>query len=370
MPRTESAAPSLLPDQVAEEARRGRAAASNPANRYEALATEAVDDGWEREEEAPLRTQVMIDQTRSILARNQSPDVPFDRSINPYRGCEHGCIYCFARPTHAQLGYSPGLDFETKLMVKPRAAELLEATLRKPSYKVQPIAMGTNTDPYQPVEREWRVMRQILEMLWDYRHPISITTKGSLILRDLDLLEKFAGEGLVNVTISLTTFDNKLSRAMEPRAASPAKRIQMIKALAERGIPVSANLAPVIPAMTDHEIEQIVQAAADAGAASAGMILLRLPLEVSPLFRDWLVREFPDRAVRVMGRVRETQGGKDYDSAWGKRLAGEGAHANLIQRRFRLALEKNGLTRRRLSDLKTHLFRRPVRSGDQLALDL
>ncbi|MEM8792146.1 MAG: PA0069 family radical SAM protein [Pseudomonadota bacterium] len=370
MHERESAIPRRLPDAVNVESRRGRAAASNPANRYERLATEAVDDGWEREETRPHRTQVTIDQSRSVLTRNQSPDVPFDRSINPYRGCEHGCIYCFARPTHAQLGFSPGLDFETRIMVKPRAAELLEKALRKPSYKVQPIAMGTNTDPYQPVEREWRVMRQILEVLWNYRHPISITTKGALILRDLDLMEKFAGAGLLNVTISLTTLDKDLSRAMEPRAAAPGTRIRIIRALAERGVPVSVNLAPVIPALTDHEIERMVTAGAEAGAVSAGMILLRLPLEVSALFRDWLVREFPDRAVRVMGRVRETHGGKDYDSAWGKRLRGEGAHATLIQRRFRLALEKNGLTRRRLANLRTDLFRLPVRAGDQLRLDL
>ncbi|MBY8974658.1 PA0069 family radical SAM protein [Rhodobacteraceae bacterium NNCM2] len=361
----------LLPDQLPPGQRRGRGVSTNPANRYESQSTEQADDGWDIAEEVrPLRTTVTIDHSRSIIARNTSPDVPFDRSINPYRGCEHGCVYCFARPTHAQLGFSPGLDFETRLMAKPRAAELLATALRKPGYTVAPIAIGTNTDPYQPIEREHRVMRRVLEVLWEHRHPVCITTKGSLLMRDADLIGKMARAGLASVTISLTTLDNRLSRAMEPRAAAPGKRISMIRALADQGVPVSANLAPVIPSMTDHEIETLVEAAAAAGAKSAGMILLRLPLEVAPLFRDWLAREFPDRAARVMGRVRETQGGKDYDAAWGKRLRGEGAHANLIQRRFRLALERSGLSRRRISALRCDLFRVPPRSGDQLSLDL
>ena len=363
-----------IPD-VAPNARRGRAAASNPANRYEAQTRAAVGDGWDWERERefedapPLRTHVTVDESRAILAWNRSPDIPFDRSINPYRGCEHGCIYCYARPTHAQLGFSPGLDFETRLMAKPRAAELLEEALTKSGYEVRPIAIGTNTDPYQPIERDHRIMRRILEVLWDRRHPVSITTKGALVTRDLDLLERFAREGLIDVAISLTTLDNRLSRAMEPRATAPGNRLRIIRALADRGVPVSAMIAPVIPALTDHEIERLTAAAAESGAVSAAMILLRLPLEVAPLFRDWLARVCPDRAARVMGRVRETRGGGEYDGAWGKRFRGEGVHADLIQRRFRLALKRNGLTRRRLTDLRTDLFRRPVRAGDQAPLD-
>ena len=360
----------VLPDQIPPDLRRGRGASTNPANRYESTTSEMVDDGWELEEGRPaLKAEVTIDHSRTIIARNKSPDVPFDRSINPYRGCEHGCIYCFARPTHAQLGFSPGLDFETRLMAKPRAPELLATALRKPGYAVAPIAIGTNTDPYQPIEREHRIMRGVLEVLWEHRHPVSITTKGSLILRDADLIGRMGRAGLASVTISLTTLDNRLSRALEPRAAAPVKRISMIRALADQGIPVSANLAPVIPALTDHEIEALVEAAAGAGAVSAGMILLRLPLEVAPLFRDWLAREFPDRAARVMGRVRETQGGKDYDATWGKRLSGEGPHASLIQRRFRLALQRHALDRRDLKSLRCDLFRVPPRRGDQLGFE-
>ncbi|MEM7238042.1 MAG: PA0069 family radical SAM protein [Pseudomonadota bacterium] len=361
----------LLPVAHSQLARKGRGTATNPANRYEAHHTEKIDDGWDLPEESRrLTAEVVIDQSRTIIARNTSPDVPFDRSINPYRGCEHGCTYCFARPTHAQIGYSPGLDFETRILVKPKAAELLRAALRKPGYKVAPIAIGTNTDPYQPVERTHRVMRQVLEVLWEHRHPVSITTKGSLILRDLDLIGRMARAGLASVTISLTTLDNRLSRSLEPRAAAPGRRIAIIHSLADHGVPVSANLAPVIPALTDHEIETLVEAAAGAGAVSAGMILLRLPLEVAPLFRDWLARTYPDRAARVMGRVRETQGGRDYDPAWGKRLQGEGAHASLIQRRFQLALKRHGLGRRRLDDLRCDLFRVPPMAGDQLSLGL
>lgn len=358
----------LLGDELPAGRRRGRGAASNPANRYERETRREEADGWDiPEERPPLKTRIHVDHSRSIIARNSSPDVPFDRSINPYRGCEHGCIYCFARPTHAQLGFSPGLDFETEIMVKPRAAALLEEALRKPSYEVRPIAMGTNTDPYQPVEKQYRVMREILEVLLAYRHPVQITTKGALIERDLDLLERLARDGLAMVTISLTTLDNRLSRAMEPRAAAPRKRIALIRALAERRVPVAANLAPVVPALTDHEIEQLVAAAAGAGAGFAGMITLRLPLEVSPLFRDWLEREFPDRARRVMGRVREMHGGQDYRADWGKRLRGQGIHANLIARRFELACRKHRLDRKK-PVLRCDLFRCPARVGDQLTL--
>ncbi len=350
--------------------RRGRGAAVNPAGRFERLSSEGFHDGWEIEEELPpLKTEVAIDASRTVLTRNSSPDLPFDRSVNPYRGCEHGCVYCYARPSHAQLGLSPGLDFETRLTAKPDAPRLLEAALRKPGYTVQPIAIGTNTDPYQPVEKRLGIMRGLLEVLRDYRHPVMITTKGSLITRDLDILGDMARDGLAHVQVSVTTLDPHLSRAMEPRAAAPGRRLAMIRALAGAGVPVGVNLAPVIPALNDHEIEAILRAAAEAGATRAGYITLRLPLEVSPLFRDWLAREFPDRAARVMGRVRELHGGRDYDPEFGKRMKGEGVHASLIARRFEAGCRRFGLTAGGRG-LRTDLFRPPPRAGDQLSLGL
>lgn len=348
---------------------RGRGAAVNPASRYDRQITEPVDDGWGGEELPPLRTEVEIDATRTIIARNSSPDLPFDRSINPYRGCEHGCTYCFARPSHAWLGLSPGLDFETRLRVKPKAAVLLRETLRRRGYEVKPIAMGTNTDPYQPIEKHWRITRQLLEVLAEHRHPVMITTKGALVTRDIDLLGEMAAEGLARVTVSLTTLDHRLGRAMEPRAASPGRRLAMIRALAGAGIPTGINIAPVIPGLTDHEIERLLAAGAEAGAGSASWIALRLPLEVSPLFRDWLAREMPDRAAKIMGRVREMHGGRDYDSSWMKRLKGEGVHASLIARRFRLAARRYGLDRRPAA-LRADLFQVPPSPGDQLSLAL
>jgi len=360
----------LFGDPVPPERRRGRGAGTNPANRYDVEHRTAEHDGWDIEEPLePIRTQVMEDQSRTILTRNRSPDVPFDRSINPYRGCEHGCIYCFARPSHAQLGYSPGVDFETKLVAKPRAAELLRATLRRPGYAVAPIAIGTNTDAYQPIEQDRRIMRSVLEVLWAHRHPVSITTKGAALLRDLDILGPMGRAGLARVVISLTTFEPRLSRAMEPRAAAPKRRVGMIRALAQAGVPVGVNVSPIIPGLTEPEIERLVQAAAEAGAGHASYTLLRLPLEVSPLFQDWLAREMPDRAQRVMGKVRETHGGRDYDPAWGKRLKGEGVHAKLIARRFELACRRFGLARepRRL---RCDLFQVPPERGDQLSLGL
>lgn len=348
---------------------RGRGASSNASGRYEPLAREAVDDGWSPEEDLPpLRTEIRVDASRTILARNTSPDVPFDRSINPYRGCEHGCVYCFARPTHAHLGLSPGLDFETRLVVKPRAPELLEKALANPCYRVQPIAIGTNTDPYQPIEKTHRIMRGVLEVLEAHRHPVTITTKGTLVTRDVDILGRMAADGLARVAVSLTSLDNRLSRAMEPRAAAPTRRLAMIAELAAAGIPAGVNIAPVVPALTDHELEALLEAAAGAGATSAAWIMLRLPLEVGDLFREWLERFCPDRAARVLGRVRETQGGRDYDPAWGKRLRGEGIHAQLIGRRFDAAVKRLGLNARR-APLRTDLFRVPGR-GRQLALDL
>ncbi len=359
----------LLPDFIEPERRRGRGAGQNPPSRYDRQTAHRVDDGWDRDPDTPERTRVEIDQSRTILARNRSPDVPFDRSINPYRGCEHGCIYCFARPTHAQLGLSPGLDFETRLLAKPRAPELLAETLRRKNYDCQPIAIGTNTDPYQPVEKQWRIMRGILQVLWEHRHPVTITTKGALVTRDIDILRRMAREGLVRVTLSLTTLDSHLSRAMEPRAASPNRRVAAIKDLVRAGIPTCVGIAPVVPGLTDHEIEGLLQTAADAGADYATFISLRLPLEVSPLFQDWLKREYPDRAARVMARVREMHGGKDYDPTWHQRLRGTGVYANVIARRFELARKRLGLDRP-VKELRTDLFKCPPRAGDQLSMDL
>ena len=359
-----------LTDRIDSQRRRGRGAAVNPTGRHERLTTESFDDGWDVDEDLPpLRTEVSIDASRSVLVRVTSPDLPFERSVNPYRGCEHGCTYCYARPSHAQLGLSPGLDFETRLTAKPDAPRLLEAALRRPGYVPAPIAIGTNTDPYQPVEKKWRIMRGLLEVLWDYRHPVAITTKGALILRDLDLLGQLGRAGLAHVQISLTTLDPHLSRAMEPRAASPGRRLMAMKALAEAGVPVGVNLAPVIPALNDHEIERLLQAGAEAGATRAGYIVLRLPLEVSPLFQEWLARAYPDRARRIMGRVCELHGGRDYDAAFGKRMKGEGIHASLIARRFAAGCHRHGLSAV-ARDLRCDLFRLPPRPGDQLSLAL
>ena len=347
---------------------RGRGAAVNPAGRFERFQGEPTDDGWDiADEQPPLRTEVTVDRSRTILARNTSPDIPFDRSINPYRGCEHGCAYCYARPSHAQLGLSPGLDFETRLIAKPNAPSLLEAALRKPGYRAAPIAIGTNTDPYQPIEKQWRIMRGVLEVLHDHRHPVMITTKGALVMRDVDILGPMGRAGLAHVQVSLTTLDPRLSRAMEPRAAGPAKLLAMIRCLVGAGVPVGVNVAPVIPALTDHEIERVLAAAANAGATRAGYITLRLPLEAGPLFRDWLERYCPDRAALVMGRVRELHGGRDYDPAFGKRMKGEGVHARLIAQRFETGCRRYGLSTG-ARDLRCDLFRLPPRPGDQLSL--
>lgn len=358
----------LFDERIESERRRGRGAATNATGRFETLTRHGFDDGWLREDRDPaLKTLVTIDRSRTILNRVTSPDLPFDRSVNPYRGCEHGCSYCFARPTHAQLGLSPGLDFETRLTAKPDAPRLLEEAIRKPGYIVAPIAFGTNTDPYQPIERKWRIMRGCLEVLEAHGHPLTITTKGSLVVRDVDILARMAQRSLVRVAVSLTTLDNRLSRSMEPRAAAPARRIAMIRALSRAGVPVLALMAPVIPALNEPELEQLVASAAAAGARSASYITLRLPLEVSPLFQDWLAEHFPDRAARVMGKVREMQGGRDYDPAWGRRFRGEGVHANLIARRFAIATRRAGLDGK-LPKLRSDLFHSPPRRGDQLSL--
>lgn len=348
--------------------RRGRGAGLNPAGRFEAQERVAFDDGWQTlEEMPPFKTEVQVEKPRTVITRNESPDIPFDRSINPYRGCEHGCIYCFARPTHGYMGLSAGLDFEAKLFAKPDAARLLERELSKPGYKVKPIAIGTNTDPYQPIEREWRIMRQLLEVLDKANHPIVIVTKSALILRDIDILTSMAKRGLVKVGISVTTLDRKLARTMEPRASTPAKRLEAIKALSEAGIPVAVMMAPVIPALNDHEIERVLDSGKAAGATEASYVLLRLPLEVSPLFRDWLLQHYPDRYRHVMSLVRSMRDGKDYDAEFGKRMKGAGPYAWQISRRFEMTTKRLGLMRRSLH-LREDLFVSPNSDGVQLSL--
>ncbi len=348
--------------------RRGRGAGLNMSGRFEPQARESFDDGWESLEDLPpFKTEVQVEKPRTVITRNESPDISFDRSINPYRGCEHGCIYCFARPTHAFMGLSAGLDFEAKLFAKPDAARLLERELARPDYKVRPIAIGTNTDPYQPIEKEWRIMRQILEVLRDANHPVMIVTKSAMVTRDIDILAAMAEKGLVRVGISVTTLDRKLARTMEPRAATPAKRLEAIRAMAEAGIPAGVLVSPIIPALNDHEIERILEAARTAGATEASYVLLRLPLEVSPLFRDWLLRNYPDRYRHVMSLVRSMRGGKDYDAEFGKRMKGAGPYAWQIGRRFDLATKRLGFnpTRRQLRD---DLFVPPLGTGVQLSL--
>lgn len=355
--------PVLPPDK-----RPGRAAATNHSGRYEPYARVPVEDDWGPGEEVPpLRTEVRLERPRRIITRNTSPDIPFDRSINPYRGCEHGCIYCFARPTHAYLGMSPGLDFETRLIAKPEAPECLARELSKPDYTPAVIAIGTNTDPYQPVERDLRIMRQLLEVLLEFRHPVGIVTKGTLIERDIDILSDLARLRLVRVGISVTTLDRSLARKMEPRVPAPKRRLQTIERLSAAGVEVRVMASPIIPALNDHEIEAILKAGKEAGALAASWIMLRLPQEVSPLFRDWLRAHYPDRAARVMGHVRDMRGGKDYDAQWGRRMRGEGPYARLIGARFRATSARLGLDAQ-LPPLNTSLFRVPPRPGDQLSL--
>src|SRR5271166_6889733 len=353
---------------VARERRRGRGAQSNASGRYEPLTRIAFDDGWQNFEELPpFKTTVTIDSSRKIITRNDSPDISFDRSINPYRGCEHGCIYCFARPTHAYLGLSPGIDFETKLFAKPDAPKLLERELSAAGYVPRTIAIGTNTDPYQPIEREHKIMRRILEVLERYGHPVGIVTKSALVVRDLDILARMADRNLVKVALSVTTLDAKLARIMEPRAATPARRLDALQQLRAAGVPASVMVAPVIPALNDAEIERILDCAAAIGVQEAGYVLLRLPLEVRDLFREWLQANFPDRCQHVFKLIRETRGGKDYDSSWGKRMTGGGPVAWMIGRRFELACEKFGLNKTRTA-LSTEHFNPPRRGGEQLSL--
>jgi DNA repair photolyase len=327
------------------------------------------DDGWRAEDHAPppLRTEITLDATRSIIARNKSPDISFDQSINPYRGCEHGCIYCFARPNHAYLGLSPGADFESRLFAKPNAAQLLAKELSAPGYVPKVIAMGTNTDPYQPIEKKMRITRSILEVLREFRHPVAIVTKSPLILRDLDILSDMARMGLAKAALSVTTLDRRLARAMEPRAGTPARRLQAITGLAEAGIPAGVMFAPAIPALNDHEMETVLTAAKDAGARNAGYVLLRLPLEIKDLFREWLEANEPGRAKHVMALIRQMRGGKDYDSQWNTRMRGTGPYAEMMARRFHMAVRKLGLNQP-AKPLSVNNFKRPERLGDQLSL--
>jgi DNA repair photolyase len=358
----------LLGVVVDHERRRGRGAQSNASGRYEPLARIAFDDGWRSLDELPpFKTTVQVDATRKIITRNQSPDIGFDRSINPYRGCEHGCVYCFARPTHAYLGLSPGLDFESKLFVKPEAADLLERELSSPNYSPKVIAIGTNTDPYQPIERRYKVMRRILEVLDRAGHPVGIVTKSALVLRDLDILARMAERNLAKVALSITTLDPELARKMEPRAATPMRRFETLRRLNQAGVPTTVMVAPVIPALNDSEIERILDRAHAAGTREAGYVLLRLPLEVRDLFKEWLVANYPDKANHVFKLIRDMRDGKDYDSEWGTRMKGTGPYAWLLGRRFEVACERLGLNTNKLK-LTTEHFRHPRPDDAQLSL--
>ncbi|ARY05026.1 PA0069 family radical SAM protein [Brucella melitensis] len=346
--------------------RRGRGAGINPSGRFEPTVRQEFDDGWATLEELPaFKTDVQIEKPRTIITRNDSLDISFDRSINPYRGCEHGCIYCFARPTHSYMGLSAGLDFETRLFAKPDAPRLLERELARPGYQPKTIAIGTNTDPYQPVEKKWRIMREILEVLEAANHPVGIVTKSALVVRDIDILSRMAEKGLAKVALSVTTLDAHLARTMEPRASTPSLRLQAIRRLTDAGIPASVMMGPVIPGINDHEIERILDAAYAQGAREAGYVLL--PLEVAPLFKDWLLRNYPDRYRHVMLLVRSMRDGKDYDAEWGKRMRGTGPYAWQIGRRFEIAARKLGFNTQRLR-LRTDLFEPIQKGGKQLSL--
>jgi DNA repair photolyase len=322
--------------------RPGRGSITNPANRYHSDHNQAIDDGWDLDDEpAPaLKTTVTTDNSKTIINRVKSPDLPFDRTINPYRGCEHGCIYCYARPSHAYLDLSPGLDFESRLIAKPHAADLLRKELNKPRYQCQPIALGTNTDPYQPIDKEWQITRQILEVLREYKHPVSIVTKASLIERDLDILTDMAKQNLVLVFISISSLDRSLTRAMEPRAAAPQRRLKTIQTLTEAGIPVGVLVAPIIPFLNDAEMETVLTSCQQAGAISADYVMLRLPQEVEILFQEWLQIHYPQKANRILQRIRDLRSGKLNDSTFGQRMRGQGQYADLIAQRFRLACKR------------------------------
>lgn len=358
----------LMDSAVDRERRRGRGTLSNASGRYEPVARIAFDDGWQSLEELPpFRTEVQIDATRKIITHNDSPDISFDRSINPYRGCEHGCVYCFARPTHAYLGLSAGLDFESRLFMKPDAPALLERELAAPSYSPRTIAIGTNTDPYQPIEKKHEIMRRILEVLERAGHPVGIVTKSALVTRDIDILSRMAERNLVKVALSVTTLDPRLARTMEPRAATPGKRLEALRQLSEAGIPTTAMVAPIIPAINDADIERILDAVAMAGVRGAGYVLLRLPLEVRDLFKEWLLANYPDRYRHVLKLIRDTRGGKDYDSSWGRRMTGGGPYAWMIGRRFEAHCARLGLNTERRT-LTTEHFQKPGKGSEQLSL--
>ncbi|WP_332688408.1 PA0069 family radical SAM protein [Devosia sp.] len=353
----------LEPDRI-----RGRGAQSNRSGRFEKQTREGFDDGWDNVEPLSIfETIEHIERAKTIITSNDSPDIGFERSINAYRGCEHGCSYCFARPTHAFLGHSAGIEFERDIYVKVNAVEALRAELAAKNYKVKPIAMGTNTDPYQPAERKHKLTRGILEVMLETRHPVMITTKSALIIRDLDLLTELAKLGLVKVALSMTSMDHKLSRKMEPRASSPARRLEAIRLLSEAGVPVAVFASPMIPAINDMELERILDAAKAQGAVSASMILLRLPGEVRDVFREWLLRHFPDRVRHVLALVRDTRGSKDYDSRWGTRMTGEGPYATLLRQRFDKARERYGLDAK-LPGLRNDLFIAPRLEERQMSL--
>ena len=350
---------------------RGRGAISNHSGRYEREERVAADDGWGTIEEPapPLRTTLTKETPRTIITFNRSPDIPFDRTINPYRGCEHGCVYCFARPTHAYYGFSPGLDFESRLFYKPDGPDLLERELSKPGYVPRPIALGMNTDAYQPVERKLKLTRAFLEVLSAYNHPVTLLTKSALIQRDIDLIAPMSARGLCRIGVSITTLDSKLSRQMEPRAATPRLRLQTIRTLVDAGIPVKVMMAPIIPGLNEAEIETLLAESARHGAHGAGYVLLRLPYELKDIVQEWLVQHYPDKAARIINRLRQMRGGKDYDSTWFERSRGAGEQAKLIRRRFDLATKKLGMNTDQ-TRLRTDLFCPPVRRGDQYRMDV
>ncbi|RUV95444.1 PA0069 family radical SAM protein [Mesorhizobium sp. M1A.F.Ca.IN.022.07.1.1] len=354
--------------RVRPDRNRGRSAGINPSGRFEPVSRHVFDDGWNSLEELPpFKKEVQVEKPRTIITRNESPDISFDRSINPYRGCEHGCVYCFARPTHSFMGLSPGLDFESKLFAKPDAARMLDRELSKPGYQPRTIAIGTNTDPYQPIEKQYRIMREILEVLEARGHPVGIVTKSALVTRDIDILSRMAERGLAKVALSVTTLDRMLARTMEPRASTPTKRLEAIRQLSDAGVPASVMVAPIIPGLTDPEMERILDSARAAGAREAGYVVLRLPLEVAPIFKDWLLRHYPDRYRHVMSLIRSMRDGKDYDSEWGRRMKGAGPYAWQIGRRFEIAAKRLGLNAER-RQLRTDQFVAGSGVGEQLML--
>lgn len=359
--------PAIEPAPIAPNRRRGRGSETNRSGRFEPLQRTDLDDGWDSLSElSPLRTEVQLERPRRIITRNDSPDIGFNQSINPYRGCEHGCVYCFARPTHAFMGLSPGLDFETRLFAKPGAAKLLERELGRRGYRPEVIAIGTNTDPYQPIERQYRIMREVLSVLAEANHPVAILTKSALVTRDIDILAPMAERGLVKVGLSVTTLDRRLARTMEPRASTPARRLDALRRLSGAGIPTSVMFAPVIPGLNEPEMERVLDAARAQGVREAGYVMLRLTSEVADLFKEFIEREYPDRQGRIMSLIRSMRRGNDYDSSWGRRMSGVGPYAWQVGRRFEIACRRLGLNIERLK-LRTDLFRP---RGDDVQLQL